>query len=249
MDEPAWVAWRPLPFNLHPLDMTKPSPMHGSRRARRTGALVGVLLATAALPMSAQRPDAPGVQSPPAELLPFPAPFPAPFPLAPEPADYAEGPPLRSVADLDASDLALRDSIVAMARAQIGRRYVYGGQTPRRGFDCSGLVRYVMAAVRIDLPRTANLQAKVGDAIEADTSALRPGDLLTFGRGKRISHVGIYVGGGRFVHASTKAGRVIETALIRPPARGIKPWRGARSLVALAAAPAHVAVVDRGAGR
>ena len=202
--------------------------------------------------MSAQRPDAPGVQPPLVDLLPFPlpTPFAAPLPLAPEPADYAEGPPLRSFAAFDASDLALRDSIVAMARAQIGRRYVYGGQTPQRGFDCSGLVRYVMAAVQIDLPRTANQQANVGEAVEADTGALRPGDLVTFGRGRRITHVGIYVGGGRFVHASTRARRVIETALIRPPARGIKPWRGARTVVALAgAAPSHVTVADRSGGR
>ncbi len=200
--------------------------------------------------MSAQRPDAVGVQPPAVDLPPFPFSAPEPFPLAPEPDDYAEGPPPRPFRAEDAAELALRDSIVAIARAQIGRRYVYGGQTPRRGFDCSGLVRYVMAALQIDVPRTANQQAKVGSAIDADTAALRPGDLLTFGRGKRITHIGIYVGDGRFVHASTKAGRVIETRLIRPPSRGIKPWRGARTVVALAGgAPAGVAVADRGSGR
>lgn len=125
---------------------------------------------------------------------------------------------------------SLRDSIVALARAQIGKRYVYGGESPSRGFDCSGLVQYIAAALHIRLPRTARQQARVGDAIPADTSRLLPGDLLTFGNGKTITHIGIYVGDGRMVHASTAAGKVIETKLLRPPARGIKPWRGARRL-------------------
>ncbi|HEY9517344.1 MAG TPA: C40 family peptidase [Gemmatimonadaceae bacterium] len=131
---------------------------------------------------------------------------------------------------LSTSALSLRDSIVALARAQVGKRYVLGGETPSRGFDCSGLVQYVTAALHIDLPRTARLQARTGDAIPADTSRLLPGDVLTFGRGKSASHVGIYVGDGRFVHASTSAGRVIETKLLRTPKRAIMPWRGARRL-------------------
>jgi cell wall-associated NlpC family hydrolase len=126
---------------------------------------------------------------------------------------------------------SLRDSIVTMARAQIGKRYVYGGESPSRGFDCSGLVQYVAAALHINLPRTARLQAHAGDSIPPDTSRLLPGDLLTFGNGKTITHIGIYVGDGRMVHASTAAGKVIETKLIRPKARGMKPWRGARRLL------------------
>jgi cell wall-associated NlpC family hydrolase len=135
-------------------------------------------------------------------------------------------------ATLAASARTLRDSIVALARAQVGYRYVLGGESPQRGFDCSGLVRYVMAELSIGLPRTAHEQAHVGRAVPRDTSQLLPGDVLTFGRGKRITHVGIYVGDGRMVHASSKAGRVIETALLRNPSPLIKPWRGARDLVA-----------------
>lgn len=132
---------------------------------------------------------------------------------------------------MSASASSLRDSLVALARAQIGRRYVRGGTTPERGFDCSGLVKYIMAAFDRSVPRTANQQARVGLAIVKDTSRLRPGDLLTFGKGKRgVSHIGIYVGNGRFIHASTKAGRVIESPLVRPMARGIKPWLGVRRL-------------------
>ncbi len=128
------------------------------------------------------------------------------------------------------SAVALGDSIVELARAQLGKRYVFGGSSPRRGFDCSGLVQYIAGVLHIVLPRTARLQARAGEAIAKDTAQLMPGDLVTFGRGSRITHIGIYAGNGRFIHASTKAGRVIETTLIRPAARGIKPWQGVRRI-------------------
>ena len=130
------------------------------------------------------------------------------------------------------SAASLRDSIVALARAQVGKRYVFGGATPDRGFDCSGLVRYLAAALKLDVPRTANEQSRAGRAVAKDPSRLRPGDLLTFGTGSRVSHIGIYVGDGKFVHASTAAGRVVESRLDRKPARGVKPWRGVRRLFA-----------------
>lgn len=128
---------------------------------------------------------------------------------------------------------AVRDSLVRMARAQVGRRYRYGGTRPETGFDCSGLVRYVMAALRIDVPRTARRQAESGRTgdLPRDASRLRPGDLLTFGAGSRASHVGIYVGDGRFVHASTKAGRVIESTLENGRSSLVRRWRGARRFV------------------
>ena len=127
----------------------------------------------------------------------------------------------------------LRDSLVSVARAQIGTRYVFGGTTPN-GFDCSGLVRYVMAALKVELPRTAAQQARIGDEVSTDPSSLRPGDLLTFGRRGRsgVSHIGIYVGQGRYVHASSVAGRVIESDLNRTGSPLIKAWRGVRRIVA-----------------
>lgn len=147
------------------------------------------------------------------------------------PAPPPSAPPAAPFAALGASAAALRDSIVAFARAQLGRRYVWGGDSPQRGFDCSGLTRYLLAHFDVRLPRTAREQARTGAAVGRDEDALLPGDLLTFGRG-RISHVGIYVGNGRFIHASSAAGRVIESQLDRPPSRRIKPWRGARRLIA-----------------
>jgi cell wall-associated NlpC family hydrolase len=137
-------------------------------------------------------------------------------------------------AAFSASALSLRDSIVVFARAQSGTRYRLGGQSPEKGFDCSGFVRYVLSALHVELPRTAATQADIGVAVPKDTARLRPGDLLTFGRGNRITHVGIYVGDGHFVHASTKAGRVIESSLDRPGSSLIRNWRGARRVVASA---------------
>lgn len=126
----------------------------------------------------------------------------------------------------------VRDSLVAVARAQIGTKYVLGGTTPLGGFDCSGLVKYVMAALHVDLPRTAAQQARVGSEIVREDSRLRPGDLLTFGKGKKgVSHIGIYVGQGRYIHASSVAGRVIESDLHRTGSPLIRAWRGVRRVV------------------
>ncbi len=106
---------------------------------------------------------------------------------------------------------SFRDSLVSVARAQVGTRYVLGGTTPN-GFDCSGLVRYVMSALRVELPRTAAQQAQTGLEIDRD-------------------NIGIYVGNGRYIHASSVAGRVIESDLSRTGSPLIKAWRGVRRMV------------------
>ena len=141
----------------------------------------------------------------------------------------AAGKPL---AGISASIGVFRDSLVARARAQIGTRYKLGGTAPERGFDCSGLVRFVAKAFDIVLPRTARQQATMGTAIPKDLAAMKPGDLLTFGRGKTISHIGIYVGEGRFVHASTGSHKVIETSLVGTRSPLIKQWKGVRRVAA-----------------
>ncbi len=139
------------------------------------------------------------------------------------------GPFARFIESADAD--VMRDSIVALARAQIGKRYVRGGASPERGFDCSGLVKYVLGLLDISAPRTARLQARIGEAVERDTSELEPGDLLTFGRSKEgASHVAIYVGDGRYVHASVTAGRVIETTFDRRNSSLVRVWRGVRRI-------------------
>lgn len=130
----------------------------------------------------------------------------------------------------------MRDSVVALARAQIGTPYVRGGMSPKRGFDCSGLVKYVLGLLDVASPRTARLQARLGEAVAVDRAALEPGDILTFGRSKTgASHVAIYVGDGHYVHASIAAGRVIESTLDRQGSSLVRAWHGVRRLFSSAA--------------
>ena len=138
------------------------------------------------------------------------------------------------------ADAARRDSVVRMARAQLGRRYIFGGTTPS-GFDCSGFTRYLMRALNVQLPRTAAEQARVGQEIPRDPARLRPGDILTFGRGSRVTHVGIYIGNGRYVHASSVAGRIVEADLNRRASSLVRAWTGVRRLLAGGDSTASVA--------
>jgi cell wall-associated NlpC family hydrolase len=124
------------------------------------------------------------------------------------------------------------DALVTMARSQLGARYVLGADKPGQAFDCSSLVRFVMSVLRIELPRTANEQATQGVQVAMDPTVLKPGDLLTFGRGKRVSHIGVYVGQGRFVHASTSKKQVVEASIDQPNTWFRKNWMGVRRLVA-----------------
>lgn len=129
------------------------------------------------------------------------------------------------------SAASLLDGLLTRARSQLGTRYVYGGANPDIALDCSSFARYVMEALNVRLPRTANQQAQVGIPVPRDPSALRPGDLLTFGSGRHTSHVGIYLGQGRFIHASVKSGQVIETTIERNRSL-FRRWQGARRLLA-----------------
>lgn len=134
----------------------------------------------------------------------------------------------------------LRDSLMTVARSQLGTRYRLGAQAPGKAFDCSGLIRYVMGALRLDLPRTANEQAKLGREVARDTAQLRPGDLLTFGTKRRITHIGIYAGNGQVIHASTSKRQVIETSLASLGPTLLRNWRSARRLIELVESPAEV---------
>lgn len=89
---------------------------------------------------------------------------------------------------------AIADKAVSL----LGSRYRYGGMTPS-GFDCSGLVNYVSRSFGIPLPRSSSaMYRSLGK-----TSDLRVGDIVYFGRGYHSNHVGIYIGNGEIVHAST----------------------------------------------
>ncbi len=95
------------------------------------------------------------------------------------------------------------DPLLSVAKHQLGVRYRYGGMSPA-GFDCSGFICYVYeAGVGKKLPRTAKAQSTYVDIV--DKEALIPGDLLFFDTANRgfINHSGIYLGEGKFIHASS----------------------------------------------
>lgn len=103
---------------------------------------------------------------------------------------------------------------VNIAEKMIGTPYRYGGASPSRGFDCSGLVYYSYRNAGIKVPRTTELL--YGDTFPVDPRALEPGDLLFFSIRGKISHVGIYVGGMRFVH-SPSSGKTVSYASLNNP--------------------------------
>ncbi|MCS7209685.1 MAG: NlpC/P60 family protein [Fimbriimonadales bacterium] len=112
--------------------------------------------------------------------------------------------PSRAAALADASDTL--PNPVRRALSYLGVRYRYGGSSSR-GFDCSGFTMYIYRRHGILLPHSASAQYRLGKPVSR--SELRPGDLVFFRtRGRRISHVGIYIGDGKFVHASSSRGRV-----------------------------------------
>lgn len=99
--------------------------------------------------------------------------------------------------------------IVSNSMQYIGVPYVFGGTTPG-GFDCSGYVRYVFANAGIYLPRTADAQYEVGTPVSS--SNLQAGDLVYFSTYEPgPSHVGIYLGDGRFIHASSSRGVTVDS--------------------------------------
>ena len=95
------------------------------------------------------------------------------------------------------------EDLVATARRFLGVPYLWGGMTVH-GLDCSGFVSQVYRANGVVLPRDADLQFEDPTAAAVDRSALQPGDLVFFGKdAKHITHVGMSLGGARFINATT----------------------------------------------
>ena len=121
--------------------------------------------------------------------------------------------------DLIEPEDPMASAIVADAKKYLGTRYVYGGASPS-GFDCSGFTMYLYGKQGISLPHsaTAQWQSGIGTKIWG-RDVLQPGDLIFFNdpavsRGKACSHVGIYIGNGQFIHASSpRSGGVITSSL------------------------------------
>ena len=108
-----------------------------------------------------------------------------------------------------AGGTAMAARVLATGDRYVGTRYVYGGETPSAGFDCSGLVQYVFGRHGVELPRTSRQQASVGRKVTGGAAALRPGDLMLFSStGGAIDHVAIYAGVGRILHSSRGGGGV-----------------------------------------
>ncbi len=128
----------------------------------------------------------------------------------------------------------LRDSVVAAATDAMGRPYEYGGTgTGGEGFDCSGLIQYAYGKYGIALPRVSADQAREGKKIPRNVQDLAPGDLLSFSNdGGRVTHVGMYLGDGRFVHSASRGVQVSVLSEADPYGRWwYTRWVGARRIV------------------
>ena len=102
-----------------------------------------------------------------------------------------------------ASVTTKRNKVVKLAKKQVGKRYVYGATGPN-AFDCSGLTSYVYShAIGKYISRTTYSQVYQGKTVKVSTASLKKGDLLFWGSKSSPYHVGIYVGGGQYVHAAT----------------------------------------------
>jgi peptidoglycan DL-endopeptidase CwlO len=100
--------------------------------------------------------------------------------------------------------------VVNYAYKFLGKPYVYGAAGPN-AFDCSGLTQYVFSKMGVDLSRTTYTQ--VGEGTKVNRSDLKPGDLVFFNTQGSISHVGIYVGNGEFIHAPRTGKPVMVSSL------------------------------------
>ena len=129
--------------------------------------------------------------------------------LTPEEATTSQAAPAGSKSYVDRAG-----ELVVQALSLIGIKYKWGGDDPATGVDCSGLVSHVFNEVAgIILPRDSRSMSKVGAVVEKDE--LQPGDLVFFNTLRHpFSHVGIYIGGDRFVHAPRR-GREVEISELR----------------------------------
>jgi hypothetical protein len=128
----------------------------------------------------------------------------------------------------------LRESVIATATDAMGRPYRWGGTgTDGGGFDCSGLIQHAYGQHGIVLPRTSAEQARQGKAVSKKLGSLVPGDLLTFSnRGGPVSHVGLYIGDGRFIHSASRGVQISILSGEDPYGRWwFTRWVGVRRII------------------
>jgi lipoprotein Spr len=201
-----WGSWSAgIGYDLFPVDFLSVGA-EARWRAVSLGGRDGVELAVgAALHLDAKPPRRPDPLSPPA-TIPL-----SQLPLA-----------------------SLADSIIATAAEAMGKPYEYGGTGEKgEGFDCSGLIQYAYGKHGIALPRQSRDQAKVGKKVDRQIEELRPADLLTFSnRGGPVTHVGMYLGGGRFIHSATRGVQVSALSASDPYGRWwYQRWVGVRRIL------------------
>lgn len=104
--------------------------------------------------------------------------------------------------------------LILYGKQFLGTKYVWGGETPQEGFDCSGFTQYIYARTQgIALPRTTKQQHKIGRPVSYRN--LQPGDLVFLDLSHRLSHVGVYIGNGKFFHASSGVAKKLIIADLR----------------------------------
>ena len=110
-----------------------------------------------------------------------------------------------------------KENVIAIAKQKLGKRYVWGASGYHNTYDCSSFVKYVYRQQGIDIPRTSYIQAKHGKYISRKN--LRKGDLIFFDTSKHrkgyVNHVGMYIGHGQFIHASSAKKKVVISSLKR----------------------------------
>jgi cell wall-associated NlpC family hydrolase len=120
-----------------------------------------------------------------------------------------------------------RQRLLSITRELLGTPYRFGGSSPARGFDCSGLVHYSYRRLGVPVARTVKQQRRQAQSVAS--ADLLPGDLVFFDTRAKSGHVGIYLGNGRFIHAPATGGYVREERLDQPYWR--QRWLGGGNLL------------------
>ncbi|MGH7523116.1 MAG: C40 family peptidase [Gemmatimonadales bacterium] len=128
----------------------------------------------------------------------------------------------------------LLGNVVNTALEEMGQPYLWGGTgNGSGGFDCSGLIQYAYSRYGISIPRTSLGQSSAGIAIRSDVETLLPGDILVFSdHGDQPTHVGLYVGDGKFIHSASRGVRLSRLSDDDVEGRGwLRRWIGVRRIV------------------
>ena len=230
-----WHSWSAgLGYELLPLPFLSLG-IEGRYRemlpARRSGPELAIRIGTVFGPRGA--PDPLPISSP-VPALPREAEARAPRADSATAVPLATGANRGSVVERSDADAVARD-VIRIAEGEIGTRYQLGGTgAAGDGFDCSGLIQYAYARYGIELPRRSVDQARRGREIGRRPEDLRPGDILTFSTsgGRAVTHVGLYMGDGRFIHSASKGVQISRLSSDDPQGRWWhRRWVGSRRIL------------------